>query len=254
MKKNQFLLICSLIFLALNLIAQSTYSDLSMELIDAARYDKPHDALLEKLANVDEDILAKELKGDDMKKAFWMNVYNAHIQFFLKENPDLYKDKDAFFKKQKNIKVAGKMLSFDNIEHGIIRRSKNKLSLGFLPKLRVGDFEKKFRTKKVDGRIHLALNCGAKSCPAVAAYDYRKLDEQMDKSTKIHLQNTTTYDKETNTVNITRLFSWFRGDFGNKKKVIKFLKKYDVIPQDAEPNIKYNVYDWTLWLDNYIDL
>ena len=253
MKKSQLLFVSLLMLLSLNTFAQTPYSDLSMQLIDAARNDKPHDALLEKLAEVDEDVLAKELKNDEMKKAFWMNVYNAHIQFFLKENPDYYKDRNNFFKKIEKVEVAGRKLSFDKIEHGIIRGSRSKLSLGFLPSLRVDAYEKKFRTKKVDGRVHFALNCGAKSCPAVAAYDYKKLNEQMDKSTKIHLGGTTTYNKETNVVNITRLFSWFRGDFGNKKKVIKFLKKYEAIPSDIAPSIDYNVYDWTLWLDNYID-
>ena len=253
MKKNQLVFIFAFMLLSLNILAQTTYSNLSMSLIDAARNDKPHESLLEQLAKVDQDVLANELTNDDLKKAFWINIYNAHIQFFLKKNPDLYKDRNAFFH-NRNIIVAGKNLSFDDIEHGIIRRSKSKLSLGFLPSLRVDKYEKKFRTKKVDGRVHFALNCGAKSCPAVAAYDYKKLDEQMDKSTKIHLQGTTKYDAATNTVNITRLFSWFRGDFGNKKKVIKFLKKYEAISADIQPNINYNVYDWTLWLDNYIDL
>ncbi len=253
MKKQQLFFVSLLMLISISTFAQTPYSDLSMTLIDAARNDKPYDDLLEKLVNVNEDVLAKELKTDDQKKAFWMNIYNAHIQFFLKKNPDFYKGRNAFFHDEM-ITVAGKKLSFDDIEHGIIRRSKSKLSLGFLPSLRVDAYEKKFRTKKVDGRVHFALNCGAKSCPAVAAYDYKKLDEQMDASTKIHLQGTTTYDKETNTANITRLFSWFRGDFGNKKKVIKFLKKYEAIPNDITPSINYNVYDWTLWIDNYIDL
>ena len=253
MKKPQLLFVSLLMLLSINTFAQTPYADLSMTLIDAAKSDKPYEDLLEKLASVDEDILAKELKNDDLKKAFWMNIYNAHIQFFLKKNPDLYKNRNAFFH-DKTIIVAGKKLSFDNIEHGIIRGSRSKLSLGLLPKIFVDSYERKFRTKRTDGRVHFALNCGAKSCPAVANYDYKKLDEQMDKSTKIHLQSTTTYDKETNTINITRLFSWFRGDFGNKKKVIKFLKKYEAITDDIVPNINYNVYDWTMMLDNYIDL
>lgn len=234
-------------------IGQNKYVDLSVKLIEAARYDKPYQSLLDTLATVEVDVLADALKTDDEKKAFWINVYNANVQFLLTENPELFDDRGAFFKEPR-VTVAGKKLSFDDIEHGIIRRSKNKLSLGFLPKLCVDKYEKKFRTKKVDGRIHFALNCGAKSCPAVAAYHSDAIDQELDTSTKIHLNNTSRYDEQENKVYITSLFSWFRGDFGNKNKVIEFLKKYEVLPADADPDIEYNKYDWTLSLGNYIDL
>jgi len=236
-----------------NMMGQKTYAELSKRLVEATRYDLPYQPMLDSLAAVDQKELAKELDTDEVKKAFWINIYNAHIQIFLKEKPKLYNDRNAFFHGDR-VEVAGAKLSFDKIEHGIIRRSKNKLSLGFLPKLFVNKYEKRFRVKKVDGRVHFALNCGAISCPAVAAYDYRKMNKELDASTRIYLNNTTTYDKAENEVKISRLFSWFRGDFGKKKKVIQILKKNDVIPQDASPSIKYKKYDWTILLDNFIDL
>lgn len=232
----------------------TTYTTLSKRFINTLRAKANVQPIIDSLANVEEDILAAELKTDNQKKAFWMNVYNGFIQVLLQNNPDLYKDRGAFFK-EKRVTVAGKLLSFDDIEHGIIRRSKIKLSLGLLSKWNVSDYEKKFRTAKTDARVHLALNCGAKSCPAVAAYDAERLDEQMDKSSSIHLKATSRYDEATNTVYITSLFSWFRGDFGSKNKVRKFLKKHDILPQAAKgTKLSYNTYDWTLYLDNYIDL
>lgn len=232
----------------------TTYGTLSKRFINTLRAKGDIQPIIDSLANVDQDVLASELTNDNRKKAFWMNVYNGFIQVLLQENPDLYEDRGAFFK-DKRVTVAGKLLSFDDIEHGIIRRSKIKLSLGLLSKWNVSDYEKKFRTNKTDARVHLALNCGAKSCPAVAAYDAERLDEQMDKSSGIHLKATSRYDAATNTVYITSLFSWFRGDFGNKNKVRKFLKKHDILPQAAKKTkLSYNTYDWTLYLDNYIDL
>jgi hypothetical protein len=248
-----FSVVMLLIFVQSLTFGQKKYADLSQELVKAARYDQPYQALLKELAEVSPDVLAKELDTDEAKKAFWINVYNAHIQFFLKENPKQYEDRSAFFHAE-TILIAGRKLSFDKIEHGIIRRSKNKFSLGFFGKIRVDDYEKKFRVNKVDGRVHFALNCGAESCPAVASYDYTKMDEQLDKSSKIHLQNTSKYDKEENEILVTKLLSWFRGDFGKKRKVIKMLKKYEIIPADVKPSIKYDNYDWTMDLDNYIDL
>lgn len=244
----------TIILLVQNLgFSQKEYASLSEELIDAVRFDKPHADLLKKLADVPQNTLAKELDTDDAKKAFWINIYNAHIQIFLKENPDLYKDRNKFFKEDRVV-VAGKKLSFDKIEHGIIRRSKNKYSLGFFGKICVDRYEKKFRVKKVDARIHLALNCGALSCPAVAKYNYKMIEKQLEQSSKIHLKNTSVYDKENNEVLISRLFSWFRADFGDKDEVRAMLKKHDIIPKDATPSIKYDEYDWTMKLDNFIDL
>ncbi|MFK7948399.1 MAG: DUF547 domain-containing protein [Saprospiraceae bacterium] len=232
----------------------TTYTLLSKRFINTLREKGDVQPIIDSLANVNEDVLATELTNDNQRKAFWMNVYNGFIQVLLQENPELYEDRGAFFK-EKRMVVAGKKLSFDDIEHGIIRRSKIKLSLGLLSKWNVSDYEKKFRCDETDERVHLALNCGAKSCPAVAAYDAERVDNQMDKSTKIHLQATSKYDEANNTVYITSLFSWFRGDFGNKRKVRKFLKKYDVLPKDAKKTkLSYNTYDWTLYLDNYIDL
>jgi hypothetical protein len=232
----------------------TTYTRLSTYFINALRNNENVQPIIDSLANVAVDVLSSELTDDNRKKAFWMNVYNGFIQVLLTENPDLYKDRNDFFH-TKRITVAGQLLSFDDIEHGIIRRSKIKLSLGLLSKWNVSDFEKQFRTEKTDGRVHFALNCGAKSCPAVAAYKAEGLDEQMDKSTKKHLNATSQYDEAKNMVYVTSLLSWFRGDFGNKNKVRNLLKKYEVLPENAnKTSISYQTYDWTLYLDNFIDL
>ena len=229
----------------------TTYTSFSKRFIETLKVNGDVSTIIDSLKNVDADVLANELTDDNRRKAFWINVYNGFIINILREKPELYEDRGAFFKAEQ-ITIANKLLSFDKIEHGIIRRSINKLSLGFLPKLFVDDFEKKFRTDKTDPRVHLALNCGAKSCPAVAAYDAERIDKQMDKSTKIHLKNTSKYDAENNIVYITSLFNWFRADFGD---VPEFLRFYGVLPENTEkPDLKYNFYDWTLDLDNYIEL
>jgi len=237
-----------------NDITSTTYTSLSKRFINTLRIKGDVQPILDSIANVEEAVLAAELINDDSRKAFWINVYNGYIQVLLQDNPELYKARGAFFR-AKRITVAGKKLSFDDIEHGIIRRSKIKLSLGLLSKWNISDYEKKFRCDQVDPRVHFALNCGAKSCPAVVAYDAKQINEQMDKSTINHLQATSKYDKETNRVYITSLFNWFRGDFGNKVGIRQFLKVYEVLPEDANKTaISYNTYDWTLYLENYIDL
>ncbi|MFT6993789.1 MAG: hypothetical protein ACJA1P_000516, partial [Maribacter sp.] len=115
-------------------------------------------------------------------------------------------------------------------------------------------FERKLRVDKRNYRIHFALNCGAKDCPPVAIYEWERLDEQFKKGTSTYLKNTTVYTKEKKEVAVTALFSWFRGDFNGKSGVKKILKKQGLIPTTKDMDLSYKNYDWTLDLDNFIDL
>lgn len=242
-----------LLCLSANAAFAQDYIALSAQLVEAARDGKPHAALQKQLADAPRNQLAKALNTDVKRKAFWINVYNAHIQLLLKSDPSLYKDRDAFFKGER-ITIAGQRLSFDKIEHGIIRRSKNKYSMGFFNKWSVDGFEKQFRVSQVDYRIHFALNCGALSCPAVGVFRAERLDAQLDKATRLFLKASTTYDKARNKVTVTRLMSWFRGDFGDSGDIIRILKQYGALPPSAQPSIDYDTYDWTLHLGHYVEL
>jgi len=198
------------------------------------------------------DDLEKGLKTDAQKLAFWVNIYNGYIQVILSEHPEKYEDRREFFKAEQ-IPIAGRLVSFAKIEHGIIRKSQWELGLGKIRKWFPNKFERKLRVDKRDYRIHFALNCGAKDCPPVAVYDSDRLEEQFNKGTEMYLKSTSEYVKEKNEVAVTSLFSWFRGDFGSKRGVKKILKKQNIIPH-TDIDIAYKNYDWTLDLDNWIEL
>lgn len=51
-----------------------------------------------------------------------------------------------------------------------------------------------------------------------------------------------------------RLFSYFRADFGGLDAAKTFLKRYDVIPENADPSLDFREYNWALDLDNFKDL
>jgi len=197
--------------------------------------------------------LENGLKTDNEKLAFWTNIYNAYIQVILSENPDIYKDRQAFFKKEQ-IPIAGRLISFAQIEHGIIRKSQWELGGGLIRKWFPNKFERKLRVDHRNYHIHFALNCGAKDCPPVAIYEADRLDEQFDKGTKAYLKRVSEYDSDTKEVKTTPLFSWFRGDFGCKSGVKDILKEYGVIPTTKKIDLTYKNYDWTLDLDNFTEL
>jgi len=253
--KIQFFVIVFLFSFSQQMISQTkTYADLSRRLINATRYDTDYSAMLDSLEKVMPDVLAKELDDDDAKKAFWINVYNSYIQIILTKNPEKFEESRSQFFQEPQFIIAGQELSFEDVEHGIIRRSKARLGLGIFPKWFPGKFERQMRTKKVDPRVHFALNCGAKSCPPVAAFDYRRVEEQLKIMSINHLKKHSRYDEATNTVYVPKLLQWFSGDFGlSKRKKRKFLIKHGAIPEGTKPDIKFDVYDWTLYLDNFVD-
>jgi hypothetical protein len=222
----------------------------SQQLLLKAKRRDPADSLIQLLQQITPDDLNQELNTDIKKKTFWLNIYNAFTQLSLANNPDQYKKRGQFFG-QKNIIIAGQQLSLDRIEHGLLRRSKTKWSMGYVNRLFPSSFEKKHRVDTVDYRIHFALNCGAKSCPPIAFYRAEQLDQQLDLATRVYLRNEAIYDTSKNHLALPAIMGWFRGDFGGKKKMKELLKKIGVIPNDADPSISFKKYDWNLYLDNY---
>jgi len=207
------------------------------------------DKLADKLAEINKDNLQSELNDDKKILAFWLNIYNTNVQYILKKDPAKFNDRGAFFK-AKQITIAGEVLSFDIIEHGILRKSKSKLSLGYISKIRVSKFERKMRIKRVDPRIHYALNCGALSCPPIVPYHSLVIDKELDVSVKDYLEKYCIVGEKE--IQLPVLFSWFRADFGGKRGIRKFLIYYGIIQKDAgNKELKFLDYNWTLALNPY---
>jgi len=205
------------------------------------------------LYNTTLEELESKLKTDKQKLAFWINIYNAYIQVILSENPEKYDDRREFFKNEQ-IPIAGQLVSFAKIEHGIIRKSQWELGLGMIRKWFPDKFERKLRVDKRDYRIHFALNCGAKDCPPVAIYEADRLEGQLTEGTENYLERTSQYKAESNEVAVTSLFNWFRGDFGCKSGIKDILKEKNIIPSTKKIDLTYTNYDWTLDLDNWTEL
>ena len=228
----------------------SPANQLSAEFIYAAKTGNETAALQTKLADMNFDALQNDLKTDDDKKAFWINVYNGFTQLLLKKDPGKYKNRNKFFK-MKQIAIAGKMFSLDEIEHDILRRSKIKWSLGYLSKIFPSRTMKSLRVEHLDYRIHFALNCGAKSCPPIAFYDPSKLETQLNVATGAYLTGEADYEPAKNALKLPAIMGWFRRDFKGKKNMLQLVKKYKIVPGEKQPSISFKKYDWNLYLNNY---
>ena len=226
---------------------------LSYQFLEQLKANQNTDSTVKQFENINLNTLSTQINTENKKKAFWINTYNAFVQQILLLKPELFEDRGHFFG-AKQINIAGIKMSLDDIEHGIIRSSRWKLSLGYLGNPFVPKFIKVLRTKEPDGRVHFALNCGAKSCPPIAVFHANSIQSELNLISQQYLKSTTIIDGYN--ITVTPLMSWFRADFGGKKGIKNdYLKKFEII----NPNLKkikliFGIYDWTLSLGNYTTL
>jgi len=129
---------------------------------------------------------------DNHKKAFLINLYNAMafhgiVAFGRRSSPwHLY---CFFIAPAVSYCVAGAQISLDDIENGMLRSQPGY----FEEPMKKGRFRRRharspadyelqrgLRPKAMDPRIHMALNCGARGCPAVGVYSGASLEEDLD--------------------------------------------------------------------------
>lgn len=235
-----------------DVVENTAFNKLSEKMLTNLKGNKSVDDIQKTLATADEKELEQVLALDEQRKAFWINVYNGYIIAILKKDKDQFKDRGAFFGK-KQVNIAGHMLSFDDIENGMIRKSQYKFGLGYVGKFFPSEFERNLRVKERDYRIHFAINCGAKSCPPVRIYQAETVNKELQNASKAYLTTFTKYDKNKDVVTTSTLMSWFRGDFGGKPGTKKILKEFKLIPEDSNPAVEYGSYDWTLDINNYAE-
>ncbi len=223
-----------------------TINELSERLLLSVKTEDSTGSIRKELKSIPLDSLIRTLNTDDKKNAFWVNMYNAYYQILYTDfdlrSPAIYK--------ASLIEISELQLTLDDIEHGILRRYRHKYSLGYLPQLFVSKNIKQLAVSEVDYRIHFALNCGAKSCPAIAFYSSDKINSQLDLSAKSFISQETTIDSVTNEVHVSKLFSWFRADFGGKSGTKEIINKYLGVSVN-DYKLSYNEYDWTESMENY---
>ncbi|MCF2501976.1 DUF547 domain-containing protein [Dyadobacter sp. CY107] len=220
--------------------------ELSGKLLLQVKMDQSVNSLREALAKIETDTLISGLPNDDARKTFWINIYNAYFQILATKEK---KTRPAIFK-EKLITIGGLRLSLDQIEHGILRRYRSKLSLGYLPQFFPGKIIKQLAVSKIDYRIHFALNCGATSCPPIAFYNYGKIDKQLEIAASSFLKTDTEVDSLKKQVTVSRILQWFKADFGGNKGIKLILKQY--MNQDfSDYSLEFKEYDWTQKMKNF---
>ncbi|WP_049920054.1 DUF547 domain-containing protein [Halobiforma nitratireducens] len=200
------------------------------------------DRLRERLATLERSRLSRALSTRERTLSFWLNCYNAYAQLRLEEEPDVLEggvlERWKFFGRDR-VPVAGCWLSLTDIEHGLLRSSKHPWGFGYLPRPFPSTFEREFRLEQCDPRIHFALCRGAENSPPIAIYSPDDVDEELDIAIEWFLEENADYDPEANVATIPRFFRRYRGDFGGRRGIVDFLRKYNAIPGDAAPALEY---------------
>ncbi len=166
--------------------------------------------------------------------AYWINAYNAFAIKLIVDNYPVKSIKDlgptikiplvSDVWHYKFFKIGGQESSLDEIEHGIIRKEFN------------------------EPRIHFAINCASVSCPPLLneAFVPSKLDAQLDKVAKGFINDSSRNKITPNAIEISSIFSWFKGDFTKNGTLIDFLNKYSKVKIKQDAKISYKDYNWNL--------
>ncbi len=192
------------------------------------------------------------LVGQAQRLAFWFNAYNASVIAGVLAkyagNPEFRVTDSGTFFNARSYGVAGLMLSLDEIEHGIVRGVWDHPSVSGSPydaKLRAYHAEL-WGTDKVDPRLHMALNCGALSCPNLLqkAWLPASLPQDLQAALETFLANPI---KGAGGSGVSMLFTWFEPDFTNAEgSVSAFIEKNRKGGLSGVSVSKMLEYDWTL--------
>jgi Protein of unknown function, DUF547 len=191
---------------------------LSENILSKAKIGEDTSSLRRELYYIRPRVLEKSLHNDDLKKAFWLNIYNA-FYIILKNDPE---QKDIKLK-QKKVKVARSYFSLNDIEHGILRRHKFRFGFGYLNNPFYSNFIKNISVQKIDYRIHFALRCNQLDNYPVDFFEHKVIDNQLNIVEKVFLNSETTINpKLKKRIPLKFVFFHFK-DFGGLHNVKKML-------------------------------
>lgn len=170
--------------------------------------------------------------SENEQKAYWINAYNAFtVALILKHYPvksikdiggKIYKVNTPW--DIKFISIGGKKYDLNNIEHGILR--------------------KKFD----DPRIHFALVCASISCPRLRneAYTAAQLNAQLEDDGRNFLNDKSKNNVSASRADLSKYFSWYKGDFTKNGSLADFINKYSVAKINSNTKISSLEYNWNL--------
>ncbi len=184
-------------------------------------------------------------RSSNAEKAFWINVYNGlTIQTVAQSYP---------------------LSSIRDLDNGAVWTARTFVVGGI--EVTLDQIEKRKLGKFSDPRIHAALNCASKGCPAIFSTPFtaENLDAQLNRASQIWLaSNGVHWDSGwfSNTLSLNQIFDWYASDFpcstelpkptgpdkycGVLQFVATHAPKYTSIVYDESYSIELLTYDWSI--------
>lgn len=200
------------------------------------------------------------------RKAFCLNVYNLFITFaFIKVGiATSALSRGAFFDSVK-INIGGELLSFNDLENGILRAN-TRHPYASQPPFDV-ELQDRLSLSKLDCRIHFGLNCGAKSCPPIRFFRPESLEEELNIVAQSFCHGDDVVriiqrDEKKSELHLSMLLKWFQKDFCASKEdlpraILPYLtgrKHQDLkrlLQRNTKITIKFLPYDWSANASHY---
>ncbi len=168
----------------------------------------------------------------DEQLAYWINAYNAYTVQLIVDNYPVESIKkikrgvpfiNSVWDKE-FISIEGQAYSLGHIEHEILRK----------------EFD--------EPRIHFAIVCASISCPKLLneAYFVAQLEQQLTQQTKDFINDSSRNKLTKSEVELSKIFSWFEGDFTKKGSLIDYLNQYSQTQLSKDAKVSYMSYDWGL--------
>lgn len=213
-----------------------------------------HDRLVAATAHLRE-FDPSQLKGDERKIAFWLNLFNTlviHgvIAFGVR---DSVKEVPFFFDRAQ-YRVGEFSYTLSDIEHGILRGNARP-PWRLAPPFGAGDPRLAHCVENREPRIHFALVCASRSCPPIGVYEESRIESQLATAARVFINATTSFDSGKQELTVSQVFDWYRRDFRRSRvELIRYIADHlyeegtrERVRNRAERlQLVYRPYDWRL--------
>ncbi|WP_269686381.1 DUF547 domain-containing protein [Flavobacterium lacustre] len=129
------------------------YINLSERILEKARLGEDSSSLRKELYFTRASNLVSKLNTDNLKKTFWLNIYEAYTLIMISESKD-----SKNFLKRKRIKFSHYLLSLEDIKYGILKAHKYKIGIYYINNPFYPNFIKRLAVEKTDKHLNQSLN------------------------------------------------------------------------------------------------
>ena len=196
------------------------------------------------------------LKGREEQLAFWINLYNVMVIHGIIELGirDSVNEVNGFFTRIL-YQVGDYTFSLDDIEHGILRGNRGRLT-ALLKPFSAADPRRALIIDPPDPRIHFTLVCASLSCPPIEIYTARDIDKELTLAGEVTVNaGGMVINREKRTLYLSKIFDWYGKDFGPDLPArLRFLSRFlydreerSFVFNNADTlKVEYQEYDWSL--------